>query len=114
MPAQRWAVDTDAGRQGTCHGGRHERVRGEIHTTTGATTFYDVEGFLAGTSALTSIVRSEVGSVDGLDLLHLQCHFGLDTLSWAREGARALASRAGLDATFVEADAQRLPADLDA
>ncbi|MBM7788940.1 class I SAM-dependent methyltransferase [Tenggerimyces flavus] len=100
----------------------------EIHTTTGATTFYDVEGFLAGRSALTSIVRSELGPVDGLDLLHLQCHFGLDTLSWAREGARVtgvdfsaaavayardLASRAGLEAAFVEADAQLLPAELD-
>lgn len=63
----------------------------------------------------------------GKDLLHLQCHFGLDTLSWARLGARVtgvdfspvaiarareLAERAGLAATFVEADTQRLPATL--
>jgi SAM-dependent methyltransferase len=30
----------------------------------------------------------EVGDVRGKRLLHLQCHFGLDTLSWARRGAR--------------------------
>jgi SAM-dependent methyltransferase len=99
-----------------------------IHTATTDTSMYDVEGFLAGETALTSIARDEVGPVDGLDLLHLQCHFGLDTLSWAREGARVtgvdfssaavtyarhLAARAGLDATFVEADVQHLPADLD-
>lgn len=28
--------------------------------------------------------REDLGSVEGLTLLHLQCHFGLDTLSWAR------------------------------
>jgi len=73
-------------------------------------------------------VRASVGSVDGLDLLHLQCHFGLDTLSFARLGARAtgldfspvavelargLATETGLDATFVEADSQHLPNDLE-
>ena len=59
-----------------------------------------------------------LGDVDGLDLVHLQCHFGLDTLAWADAGARVtgldfspaaieaatdLARRAGLDrrATFV-------------
>ena len=31
---------------------------------------------------------AEVGDVTGRDLLHLQCHFGIDTLSWARLGAR--------------------------
>ena len=29
-----------------------------------------------------------VGDVAGKSLLHLQCHFGIDTLSWARLGAR--------------------------
>jgi len=29
-----------------------------------------------------------MGDVSGKTLLHLQCHFGLDTLSWARKGAR--------------------------
>lgn len=83
-----------------------------------ASDFYDVEGFLAGRSRLKPLEVEEVGPVDGLDLVHLQCHFGLDTLSWARLGARVtgvdfssvaieaardLGERAGLDATFVEA-----------
>jgi SAM-dependent methyltransferase len=81
--------------------------------------FYDVEGFLAGASALRSFELAELGDVEGLDLVHPQCHFGLDTLSWARQGARVtgldfsapaieaardLARRAGLPAEFVHAD----------
>lgn len=49
---------------------------------------YDVAGFRAGTSSLHSIEEQELGNdVPGKRLLHLQCHFGLDTLSWARRGA---------------------------
>jgi hypothetical protein len=33
---------------------------------------------------LADYERREVGPVEGRSLLHLQCHFGLDTLSWAR------------------------------
>ena len=54
-----------------------------------ATAFYDVEGFKAGRITLTDVERREVGDVDGKTLLHLQCHFGLDTMSWARLGAKA-------------------------
>jgi SAM-dependent methyltransferase len=79
--------------------------------------FYDVEGFLAGRSTLRPFEAAEVGEVGGRTLVHLQCHFGLDTLSWARRGARVtgldfspaavraareLAGRAGLAAEFVE------------
>jgi SAM-dependent methyltransferase len=61
--------------------------------------------------------------VTGRRFLHLQCHFGIDTLGWARRGARVtgvdlspeaiatarrLAREAGLDATFVESDVYRL------
>jgi hypothetical protein len=46
----------------------------------------------AGGAALngreTSEMAAVVGQVSGLDLVHLQCHFGLCTLSWARRGAR--------------------------
>jgi hypothetical protein len=49
--------------------------------------FYDLEGFRAGKSALKPIELEELGDVRGKALLHLQCHFGLDTLSWARLGA---------------------------
>ena len=51
--------------------------------------FYDVDSFKAGRISLSPIEREELGEVAGRSLLHLQCHFGLDTLSWARLGARA-------------------------
>jgi SAM-dependent methyltransferase len=81
--------------------------------------FYDVDGFLAGRSSLREIERAELTDVAGKRLLHLQCHFGLDTLSWARRGAlctgldispvaigkaRELAARAGLEAEFICSD----------
>jgi SAM-dependent methyltransferase len=81
--------------------------------------FYDVEAFLGGRSTLRPFEVEEVGPVGGLTLVHPQCHFGLDTLSWARSGARVtgldfsapaiaaareIAQRAGIEAEFVEAD----------
>ena len=86
--------------------------------------FYDVDGFLAGRCTLNPLELDEVGDVGGRSLLHLQCHFGLDTLSWARRGARvtgvdlspeairrarALAERSGIAARFIEADLYELP-----
>jgi len=50
--------------------------------------FYDNAGFLAGRNTLKSIEIEELGAVRGKSLLHLQCHFGQDTLSWARLGAK--------------------------
>jgi SAM-dependent methyltransferase len=89
---------------------------------------YDVPGFRAGKTSLSDIELGELGpSVgEGTRLLHLQCHFGLDTLSWARRGAvvtgvdfsgeavrtaRALAGEVGLSsrATFVQSDIAHLP-----
>jgi SAM-dependent methyltransferase len=57
--------------------------------------FYDVEGFRAGATSLWPVEREELGPLvhEGTTLLHLQCHFGLDTLSWARRGAEVV----GLD-----------------
>ncbi|MCH8962126.1 MAG: hypothetical protein IH820_12585 [Bacteroidetes bacterium] len=55
----------------------------KLHT---ASAFYDVDGFKAGHSTLKPVERDELGDVSGKTLLHLQCHFGLDTLSWAHEG----------------------------
>jgi SAM-dependent methyltransferase len=90
--------------------------------------FYDVEGWKSGRrSDPYPLLVSEVGDVAGKDLLHLQCHFGLDTLSWARRGARVtgidfsergieqarlLAAEAGLDARFLVSDVAELPASL--
>lgn len=52
-----------------------------------ASVFYNLEEFKKGKSSLNKIELEEVGDVKGKSLLHLQCHFGMDTLSWAREGA---------------------------
>ena len=49
--------------------------------------FYDLAAFKQGRSSLNSIELEEVGDVSGKTLLHLQCHFGMDTLSWQRLGA---------------------------
>jgi len=49
--------------------------------------FYDLPGFRQGKDRLRSIELSELGNVAGKRLLHLQCHFGMDTLAWARRGA---------------------------
>jgi 2-polyprenyl-3-methyl-5-hydroxy-6-metoxy-1,4-benzoquinol methylase len=49
--------------------------------------FYDVEGFMQGKSTLKSVELNELGEIKGKSLLHLQCHFGMDSLSLARLGA---------------------------
>ncbi|MCX6316361.1 MAG: class I SAM-dependent methyltransferase [Bacteroidetes bacterium] len=51
-------------------------------------SFYDLEGFKKGNTVLTPIELGELGDVNGKSLLHLQCHFGMDTLNWARLGAQ--------------------------
>jgi SAM-dependent methyltransferase len=51
--------------------------------------FYNVRDFKAGKSSLNKIETDELGSVTGKKLLHLQCHFGMDTISWAKQGAIA-------------------------
>ncbi|MFK4089982.1 class I SAM-dependent methyltransferase [Kribbella sp. NPDC020789] len=80
---------------------------------------YDVAGFRMGGSSLRAFEVEALGDVRGKRLLHLMCHFGLDTLSWARLGAevtgldysgvaidaaRRLADEVGLPARFVQAD----------
>ncbi|MCW2516163.1 MAG: hypothetical protein JWR11_5205 [Mycobacterium sp.] len=83
---------------------------------------YDLAGF-DDPNHLSAVVRYDLprlGRLDGLDVVHLQCHIGTDTVSLARLGAksvtgldfspsavqagRSLAARAGADVTFVEAD----------
>jgi SAM-dependent methyltransferase len=80
---------------------------------------YDLDGFKAGRLSLKPHEVSDLGDVTGKDLLHLQCHIGLDTLSWGRlgarvtgldfsnasvEAARRLSQAIGVEAHFVEAD----------
>ncbi|WP_437894023.1 class I SAM-dependent methyltransferase [Sorangium sp. So ce124] len=89
-----------------------------------ASQFYDLASFRAGASSLKPIELEQVGDVRGKTLLHLQCHFGQDTLSWARLGARvtgldlsdeaitaarALAKELSVDARFVEANVYDAP-----
>ena len=90
--------------------------------------FYDLEGFKRGGVRLRDYEIEEVGPVEGKELLHLQCHFGIDSLSWARLGARvtgadfseravslarSLAADLDLDARFVVSNLYDLPANLD-
>lgn len=93
-----------------------------------ASAQYDLEGFRTSGCRINALERAEVGDVHGRSLLHLQCHVGLDTLSWARLGARVTGvdfSAAGIatarslaadidpSARFVEADVLALPDHLD-
>ena len=59
-----------------------------------ASEFYDQDAFRAGRDEIRDFESAEVGDVTGRRLLHLQCHMGQDTLSWARRGA---AKVVGLD-----------------
>lgn len=49
--------------------------------------FYDVDGFLKGATSLNEIELNLLGDVKGKTILHLQCHFGQDTISLSRLGA---------------------------
>lgn len=90
---------------------------------------YQLKAFKEGMIKLHPLERAEVGDVVGKKLLHLQCHFGLDTLSWARLGAQvtgidyaekaiaiawAVSQELHLAATFVCCDLYNLPNVLDA
>ena len=87
-------------------------------------TSYDVAGFKASPDALRPLIREGVGDVAGKSLLHLQCHFGKDTLRWALLGAtvtgidfsakaivyaQQLATEMHISATYVQADLYDLP-----
>jgi SAM-dependent methyltransferase len=89
-----------------------------------ASDYYDLDRVRRGGDTLRPFEIEEVGPVEGLDLAHLQCHLGVDTLGWARRGARVtgldfsapaietarrLASDAGLAAEFVHADVYDAP-----
>jgi len=90
--------------------------------------FYRLETFRDGGIRLSGYEIEQVGDVRGKTLLHLQCHFGIDTLSWARLGANvtgadfspkavslasSLAADLGLDARFIESNVYDLPERLE-
>jgi SAM-dependent methyltransferase len=92
---------------------------------------YDLAGLAADSDRLTGVVRRDrerIGDIAGLDVVHLQCHIGTDTLSLARLGAttvtgldfspaalavaRELCAAAGVDIGFVESELYDAPAAL--
>ncbi|VAX23446.1 Methyltransferase type 12 [hydrothermal vent metagenome] len=90
--------------------------------------FYDVDGFLKGISSLNEIEIKLLGNIKGKSILHLQCHFGQDTISLGRLGAKAigvdfsdkaiekaqeLAEKIGSDAEFICCDIYDLPKHLN-
>jgi 2-polyprenyl-3-methyl-5-hydroxy-6-metoxy-1,4-benzoquinol methylase len=92
---------------------------------------YGIERLLADPRRLSGVVafdRPRLGDVAGLDVIHLQCHIGTDTLSLARLGAkvtgvdlsgasldeaRRLAQRAGEDIEYVQSDVYSAPGALE-
>lgn len=117
-------VDTDADAIARNRENWDDRVG--VHA---ASDYYDLPGFRAGGCTLRDFEIAEVGEVSGKRLLHLQCHMGQDTLSWARRGAlvtgldfsepavrtaRELAGDTGLTdrARFVTSDVYEAPAAL--
>ncbi|MEV0027983.1 class I SAM-dependent methyltransferase [Nocardia sp. NPDC050793] len=102
--------------------------RADVHTRS---EMYDVEGFLADPADISSVVRNDLSvlaehlpesGIRDRSLLHLQCHIGTDTISWARLGAAdvhgldlspnslrhaaRIAKADGRDITWVEGDAR--------
>ncbi len=101
----------------------------ELVSLHAASNMYDLEGFRKGGIRIRAFEREEVGEVSGKSLLHLQCHFGVDTLSWARLGAkvtgvdysdqaielaRSLSQELHIPATFVLSNVYDVPQTLDA
>ena len=65
--------------------------------------FYDVPRFLKGASSLKEIESGLLGDLKGKTILHLQCHFGQDSISLARRGAQVT----GVDLSNVAIDNAR-------
>jgi 2-polyprenyl-3-methyl-5-hydroxy-6-metoxy-1,4-benzoquinol methylase len=92
-----------------------------------ASSLYRLDEFRHGENKLNPLEREEVGDVHERSLLHLQCHFGMDTLSWAMLGAqvtgvdfsdaaiklaRSLSAELALPARFICCDIYDLPQHL--
>jgi len=100
----------------------NERVEPHVQSD-----FYDMEGFKNGKTSLRNIELNLLGDVKGKSILHLQCHFGQDTLSLARMGASVtgvdlsdkaiekaqnLTNELGFNAEFICCDVYSLPQHL--
>lgn len=90
-------------------------------------SFYDVPGFLKGNNSLSVLEQELLNNIRGKSILHLQCHFGLDTISLSRMGtiatgvdfsenaiatARQLAHETGQNTQFICSDIYELPSVL--
>lgn len=93
-----------------------------------ASPFYGLDQFIKGQSSLNDIELQLLGNIEGKSILHLQCHFGQDSISLARlgakvtgvdfseqaiEAARNLAQQTGANADFICCDVYSLPEYLD-
>ncbi len=99
--------------------------RAKVHINS---EFYNQTKFLQGENSLKEIELALLGDVSGKTILHLQCHFGQDTLSLARMGAKVTgvdlsdtaidmakdtANQLQLEATFICCDLYDLPQHLN-
>ena len=90
--------------------------------------FYRLDDFMKGWNSLKSIELEALGDVSNKSMLHLQCHFGQDTLSWERLGAtvtgvdfsgeaikkaRELTATLDMNARFIECNILELDQYLD-
>jgi SAM-dependent methyltransferase len=99
----------------------------------GRDAYYDIDALVAGRSSLSDVEEAalleSVGDVDDLDVLHVQCHLGMDAVTMARRGARvtgvdfspvalrraaAIAATCGVQIEYVEANSTALPPSLQA
>ncbi len=97
----------------------------EVHVKS---EFYDVDGFINGNDSLNSIELDLLGNIKGKSVLHLQCHFGQDTISLSRRGAKVtgidlsekaieqaqkLSQQVGTNTRFIQSDVYALKDVLD-
>ena len=90
--------------------------------------FYFVDEFIKGRTSLNSIELELLKEIKGKEILHLQCHFGQDSISLSRMGAKVtgvdlsdkaieaakdLAQKCGTDTQFIISDVYELPHVLD-
>lgn len=90
--------------------------------------FYDLSGFLNGKSSLNAIELNLLGDIRNKRILHLQCHFGQDSISLARlgahvtgvdlsdaaiEAAKKLAVDCGVDTQFIACDLYDSPKHIE-
>jgi SAM-dependent methyltransferase len=93
----------------------------------GQDRYYDSDALIAGRRELHGPENAAVGDVQSLDVVHIQCHIGFDTIVLAQRGARvtgvdfspaslakarSLAERSGVEVEWVQADSTALPASL--